>query len=100
MTSTASHDSVEQTAGQQERRPDELEHWLTDLRANLSEDTQAWLRPTDDTVQPAIQPSIAPHPTEDHSGRETGTTASSTDPSMSPKGDPPRPVAGRHRAAD
>jgi hypothetical protein len=97
MTSTASHDSVD-PAGQQVRRPDELEHWLTDLRVDLSEDNQAWLRPVGDTDSGEL--SIVPHLAEDHSRRKPGTTASSTDPSRSMEGDPPRPAAGRHRAAD
>lgn len=100
MTSTASPDSVDPATGEQERRPDELEHWLTDLRVNLSEDTHAWLRPDSDTEQAAGELSGVPRCADGHSGREAGTTASSIDPSGTLNGVPPRPVAGRHRAAD
>jgi hypothetical protein len=99
MTSTASHDSVDPTAGQQ-RRPDELEHWLTDLRVNLSEDSQAWLRPAGDAEQRASESPIVPLLAGNHTRREPGTTAGSTNPGRSPEGDPPRPAPGRHRAPD
>jgi hypothetical protein len=60
LTSTASHDSIEPAAGHQVRRPDELEHWLTDIRVHLSEDTQAWLDPGSDTDEPAGEPPTRP----------------------------------------
>jgi hypothetical protein len=101
MTATASHDSVDPAAGRQARRTDELEHWLTDLRVNLSEDTADWLRPVGDSDDPAaVGLSTVPPPTEDRSGPDRATAASSTDPSGSLKGDPPGPAVGRHRAAD
>jgi hypothetical protein len=98
MTTIASDDSVG-PADQEVRRPDELEHWLTDIRVNLSEDTQAWLRPVGDTGHPADEPSIVALPTED-TERGSRTAASSTDPSRSLDTDLPRPAVGRHRAED
>ena len=97
---TTAHDSVDPTAGQQVRRADELEDWLTDLRVNLSDDPPDWLTPVDDIddVTPGL--STVPLPTEDDTGQERGTAASSTDPSGSLIGDPTGPAAGRHRAAE
>ena len=101
MTTTASHDSVDPAAGQQTRRTDELEHWLTDLRVNLSEDTPDWLTPVGDSDDlPALEPSTVPPAAEDHSEPGSGTAASSTDPGRSLKDNPPGPAAGRHRAPD
>jgi hypothetical protein len=102
MTATASHDSVDPAASRQARRTDELEHWLTDLRVNLSEDTADWLRAVGDSDDPAssVGPSTVSPPTEDHSGPDSGAVASSTDPNGSLKDDPPGPAVGRHRAAD
>jgi hypothetical protein len=100
MTSTASPDQVDPAAGRQGSRADELEHWLTDLRVNVSEDAQAWLRSSGDNDQPAGELPIAPPSAEDHSGQEPAAEASPTDRSSGLKGDPPRPVVGRHRAAD
>lgn len=99
MTTTASHDSLDPTAGQQTRRPDELEHWLTDLRVNLSEDPPDWLTPADDTNDPPTEFSPLPLPTKDHTGQHSDTMVGATNPS-SLKGDPPGLAAGRHRAAD
>ncbi len=85
MTSTASPDSVEPTAGQPPPRPDELEHWLTDIRVNLGEDTQAWLESADDPDDPAAARPAGLHATTDQSPRDE---------------DEPRGHIGRHRAAD
>jgi hypothetical protein len=98
MTSNTDH--VDPAAGRQGPRADELEHWLTDLRVNVSEDTQAWLRPDDDSDQPAGELPIVPPPTEDHRDQDPAAAASPTDRSGSPKGEPSRPAVGRHRAAD
>jgi hypothetical protein len=124
MTTAASHDSVDPTAGQQIGPPDELEHWLTDLRVNLSEDRPDWLTPQDGTNDPAPGlPTVLP-PTEEHTEQDSGTTASSTNSSESRTVDPTGPTGatrptgatgptgptgptaatgptgGRHRAAD
>ncbi len=100
MTSTASHDPIDPTAGQQARRPDELEDWLTDLRVNLGDDPPDWLTPVDDIADLAREPSPVSLPTEDPSEQEGGTAANSTGPSRGLTGDPTGPAAGRHRAAD
>ena len=101
MTTTASHDSVDPGAGQHTSRTDELEHWLNDLRVNLSEDTPDWLGPVGDSDDPAAPgPSTVPPAAEVHSEPDDGTAARSTDPGRSPNGNPPGPTAGLHRAAD
>jgi hypothetical protein len=82
MTTAASHDS-----GERIRPPDDLEHWLTDIRVNLSQDTQAWLETAGDTDHPASEPREG-GPGEGEV-REDG-----------PGEDEPEEFVGRHRAAD
>jgi hypothetical protein len=100
MTAAPSHDSQDPAADQQMRRPDELEHWLTDLRVRLGQDPPDWLRPDGHTDDPTAGLSTMPTPTGNHIGWWTRTTTGSTDPSGSVRCDPPGPPAGRHRAAD
>lgn len=100
MTATASHDWVDPVAGQRRRRTDELEHWLTDLRAAVTDGTPGWLTPDGDRADLAPEPSPVPLPTEDHTGHDGLGTAWSTDSSGSLTSYPRGPYAGRHRAAD
>lgn len=100
MTDTAPDDSVDPTDDQQTRRPDELEDWLTDLRVTLSDDPPDWLTPEDDIADPAPGLAAVPLPIEDHPVPDSGTPARSAHPNGSPKGDPPGPAVGRHRAAE
>jgi hypothetical protein len=98
MTSTASRDS-----GEQIRRPDDLEHWLTDIRENLSQDTQAWLEPVGDTDDPAGEPSPGPtvaEPSPDPAAAEPSPDPTVAEPQTSLDGGSPRPFVGRHRAED
>jgi hypothetical protein len=97
MTAT-SGDPVDAAAGRRRRRTDELEHWLTDLRVTLSDGTLDWLEGARDDLVPG--PSTMPPPTEDHTRRDSRTTARSADPKGSLDGYRSRPAAGRHRAAD
>ncbi len=76
MTTTSPDDSVEPGAGEQTRRPDELEDWLTDIRVNLNDDPPDWLTPEDDVTDPAGDPAASA--AEVH----------------------PVPTVGRHRAAE
>ena len=99
MTTTASRGG-DPAAGRQPRRRDELEHWLTDLRVNLSEDTADWLKPVGDSDDLAAGGLSTVLPAGDQTGPDCGTAASSTDPSRSRKDDPRGPAVGRHRAAD
>jgi hypothetical protein len=98
-TNTAPDDSVDPTADQQTRRPDELEDWLTDLRVTLGDDPPGWLTPEDDAADPAPGPAAAPPPSEDHAVPDTGKLAHTAGPDGNLKGDPPGPAVGRHRAA-
>lgn len=101
MTATAARDWGDPADGQQTRRTDELEDWLTDLRVNLSQDTAHWHGPVGDSDDLAARElSTMPLPTEDQTGPENGTAASSTDPSRHLNDHPPGPATGRHRAAD
>jgi hypothetical protein len=86
MTSTVPHDSLDPTADQPAPRPDELEHWLTGIRVDLSDDTQAWLDPGGDTGDPADERSTGLHAAKDQGAQE--------------EREPSRPHIGRHRAAD
>jgi hypothetical protein len=100
MTNTAPDDSVDPTADQQTRRPDELEDWLTDLRVTLSHDPPDWLTPEDDIADPPPGLAAVPLPTEDHPVPANGTPARRARRNGSLKGDPPGPAVGRHRAAE
>jgi len=99
MTATASHDWGDPVGGQPRRRTDELEHWLTDLRVTVTDGTRDWLAPDDDLGDLAPVSSV-PLAAKNHTGRNSRTTAWSTDPSGSTKDWPTAPYAGRHRAAD
>jgi hypothetical protein len=100
MTTTASRNGGDPAAGRQTRRTDELEDWLTDLRVNLSEDTADWLRPVGDSADLAAGGLSTVPPAGDQPGSDSGTAASSTDPSRSLTDHHPAPFVGRHRAAD
>ena len=97
MTNMVPDDSVDPTADQQTRRPDELEDWLTDLRVTLKNDPPDWLIPEDDTDGPG--PTTAP-PTEDHSLPAPGTPPPSAHPDGNLLDNPPSPAVGRHRATE
>jgi hypothetical protein len=78
MTTTAPNDSVDPGAGEQTRRADELEDWLTDIRVNLNDDPPDWLTPAEDIADPDSEPADTPPTSDDH----------------------PAPTVGRHRAAE
>lgn len=105
MTNTVSDDSVDPTADQQTRRPDELEDWLSDLRVTLSDDSPDWLARGDVTADPASDPAT-PGPatpsqsTEDRPMPDTGPPAQSGRLDRHVKDDRPSPAVGRHRAAE
>jgi hypothetical protein len=99
MTNTVPDDSVDPTADQQARRPDELEDWLTDLRVTLN-DPPDWLTPQDDAADPDPEPTAAPPPAEDHPLPDTSAPPHSAPRDGNPKDDRPSPAVGRHRAAE
>jgi hypothetical protein len=100
VTAAASHSSPGLTPDQQKSRPDDLEHWVTDLRDKLSDDAADWLTAGNDTDAPDSGSSAAPSTTDDHLGPDSRTTPRSLVPDGSSSVDPPAPPAGRHRAAD
>jgi hypothetical protein len=89
---TSPHDPVGSGADQPARHPDDIEDWVTDLRANLDDDPPGWLVAADDTDEQDPEPS---RPDERPKRRHGAPAAASTQ-----NNDPQRPAIGRHRAAE